>query len=560
MTEVKTINVANEVALTLKACGVESFFMLTGGDQPLWIALRDAGIKMVVARSEPAAVYMADGYARAGNRAGVTYGQAGPGAANVAAALADSLWAQSPVVALTGATATNAVYASEYQAFDQHAMFAPVTKWNGAAGDTGQVARLVRHAVQTAMTGTPGPTHLDVPKDFFGKPGGASDHVRASALPKPALAPAVQSNDVTSALERLTRAECPAILIGEGARIGNAGEAIAAFSTRSGIPILATMGGKPAVISDHPNFCGIVGRYSSVTANRLLAKVDCALAIGTRLGGLSTNGYTLPSVNAQIIQVDPDPAAFANPYFPAQCVQADATVFLDALSREAKPAREVSSWLQQCRREVAEWNSRFEERIVSDRDAPVLTPFTVLASLRRYASDITVVADTGYMAAWTGVLFPITRYNRFFRAIGSLGWALPAALGVQLARPEKVVCITGDGGVGYHLADIETAVRYKLPVVVLVLNNNGLAFEYHEQKYRWNGNVVPEANDFGAADYAAVARALGADGRNVATREELDAALAAALSSDRPCVIDIAIDREAFPPVTNFDAVLERKL
>lgn len=109
MTEVKTINVANEVALTLKACGVESFFMLTGGDQPLWIALRDAGIKMVVARSEPAAVYMADGYARAGNRAGVTYGQAGPGAANVAAALADSLWAQSPVVALTGATATNAV-------------------------------------------------------------------------------------------------------------------------------------------------------------------------------------------------------------------------------------------------------------------------------------------------------------------------------------------------------------------------------------------------------------------------------------------------------------------
>ncbi|MDO8877965.1 MAG: thiamine pyrophosphate-binding protein [Pseudolabrys sp.] len=560
MKQDKPINVANEIAHTLKSCGVEQFFMLTGGDQPLWIALRDAGIKMIVARSEPGAVYMADGYARAGNRVAVTYGQAGPGAANVAAALADSLWAQSPVMALTGATATNAVYANEYQALDQFAMFAPVTKWNGRAEDAGQVARLVRHAVQTAVTGTPGPTHLDVPKDFFGRPAARSNDTRATALPKTRLTPPVDVADIGDAIASLTRAERPVILVGEGARLGQAGDAIAALSTRAGIPIMATMGGKPAVLSNHPNFCGIVGRYSSVTANRLLGEVDCVLAIGSRLGGLATNGYKLPSMKAHVIQVDSDPAAFANPYFPAQCVQADAAAFVDALAGDVPAATKPSSWLAQCRREVAEWNARFEERVASDRASPVLTPFTVLASLSRYASDVTVVADTGYMAAWTGVLFPIERYDRFFRAVGSLGWALPASLGVQLARPEKVVCITGDGGVGYHLADIETAVRYKIPVVVLVLNNDGLAFEYHEQKYRWNGNVVAEANDFGKADYAAVARALGADGHRVTTREELDVALAAAMKSDRPCVLDIAIDREAFPPVTNFEAVLERKL
>lgn len=164
------------------------------------------------------------------------------------------------------------------------------------------------------------------------------------------------------------------------------------------------------------------------------------------------------------------------------------------------------------------------------------------------------------MAAWTGVLYPIARYDSFFRAIGSLGWALPASLGVQMARQEKVVCITGDGGIGYHLADIETAVRYQLPVVILVMNNSALAFEYHEQKYRWNGNVVAEANDFGKIDFAMAATALGAQGAKVNNREELSAALARAMKSSIPFVIDVTIDKEAFPPVTNFDAVMERRL
>lgn len=560
MKQDKPINVSNEIAQTLKSSGIENFFMLTGGDQPLWIALRDAKIKMIVARSEPGAVYMADGYARAGNRVGVTYGQAGPGAANVAAAMADSLWAQSPVVALTGATATNAVYANEYQALDQFAMFAPVTKWNGAAEDPGQAARLVRHAVQTAVAGTPGPTHLDIPKDFFGHPADPSQPVPATTLPKARLTTSVDARDIDDALDSLTKSKRPVILVGEGVRLGGAGDTVAALSTRLGIPIVATMGGKPAVLSEHANFCGIVGRYSSVIANGVLGEADCVLALGSRLGGLATNGYKLPSRKADIIQVDSDPSAFVNPYFPLHCVQADVGAFVDGLARQALAVATPSSWLTQCRRVAAEWAARVQERVAAERDAPVLTPYTVLACLRRYAMDMTLVADTGYMAAWTGVLFPVERYGRFFRAIGSLGWALPASLGVQLARPEKVICVTGDGGAGYHLADIETAVRYKIPVIVLVLNNDGLAFEYHEQKYRWNGNVVAEANDFGKADYAAVARALGADGHRVTTREQLDAALAAAMKSDRPCVLDVAIDREAFPPVTNFEAVLERKL
>src|SRR4030042_3296982 len=163
-------NVANDVAEVLKSCNVQNFFMLTGGDQPLWIALRKHGIRMVVAHSEPSAVYMADGFARASGRPAVTYGQAGPGAANVAAALADAFWAQSPVMALTSANASSVMHVNEYQSLDQYTMFAPVTRWNGRAANPVQVPSLVRQALQLTVAGTPGPTHLDIPKDYFGLP------------------------------------------------------------------------------------------------------------------------------------------------------------------------------------------------------------------------------------------------------------------------------------------------------------------------------------------------------------------------------------------------------
>lgn len=559
MTQTSNTLLADELALTFRSCGVENFFMLTGGDQPLWIALRDHGIRMVVGRSEASAVYMADGYARASRKVGVTYGQAGPGAANVAAALADAMWAQSPVMALTGATASNAVFANEYQALDQFSMFTPVTKWNGAAGTPQDASRLLRHAIQVALTDSKGPTHLDIPKDFFGRTVERGLHGNAP-LNIVQQTPVLDERAVEDALVRLSHAQRPAILVGEGVRFGDAGSALAELSEKAGLPIMATMGGKPAVLSAHPNFCGIVGRYSSVEANRLLAQADCVIVVGSRLGGLATNGYAIPSPKAGIIQIDTDATAFANPYFPAIRIHADAGAALDAFARSIKPATVWSEWLSLCRGKARAWAERLEARLVADASAPALTPFAVLAELRSHASEIALVADTGYMAAWTGVVFPIERYDSFFRAVGSLGWALPAALGVQMARKEKTVCVIGDGGVGYHLADVETAVRYKLPALILILNNSALAFEYHEQKYRWNGNVVAEANDFTEVDYAAAARALGAEGHRVETRDQLKKALAAGMASDRPCVLDIVIDREAFPPVTNFDAVLERDL
>ena len=558
-----TQNVATDIATALKDAAVENFFLLTGGDQPLWIALRDAGIRMVVARSEASAVYMADGYARASGRVAPAYGQAGPGAANIAAALADSVWAQSPVFALTGATATQAVHMNEYQDINQHVIFGPVTKWNGAVATPETAGSLVSQALQIAATPTCGPTHLDVPKNFFAMPGAAQTSNASGRRTPTAVNKATPlETDLASALELLSNAERPVLFVGEGVRLAGAWTELALLSDLAGIPIVATAGGKPAILASHPNFSGIVGRYSSVTANSLVAEADCVLALGTRLGGLATNGYTLPNRRATVIQVDHDPLALINTYAPSLGICADVKVFLTDLVALAKQrnVKAAPDWLKRCRTDAGEWTARHREQLAAVSGNAALSPLSVLDELSRYSKEITLVADTGYMAAWTGVLYPITRYDSFFRAVGSLGWALPASLGVQMARKEKVVCITGDGGAGYHLTDIETAVRYKLPVVIIVMNNSALAFEYHEQKYRWNGNVVAEANDFGRVDFAAAGVALGARGARVSNREEFATALAMAMKASDPFIIDVVIDKEAFPPVTNFDAVMERSL
>jgi len=201
-----------------------------------------------------------------------------------------------------------------------------------------------------------------------------------------------------------------------------------------------------------------------------------------------------------------------------------------------------------------------QRAIAESANAAALSPIEIMHLLGKYSREITVVADTGSMAAWTGVLYPTLRSGSYFRAIGSLGWALPASLGVQLARSEKVVCVIGDGGAGYHIADIETAVRLSIPLVIVILNNSGLIFEYHLQKYRFEGNVVPEANDLSEVDYSAVAKALGAESARIMTSADFDKAFAKALETDKPTILDVVIDREAIPPVTNFEDVMERKI
>jgi acetolactate synthase I/II/III large subunit len=195
-------------------------------------------------------------------------------------------------------------------------------------------------------------------------------------------------------------------------------------------------------------------------------------------------------------------------------------------------------------------------------DGGPMRPESIMAVLQdQMANDAILVADTGYSAAWAGALAETRSAGRnFMRADGSLGWAFPGALGAQMAAPDKqVICITGDGGFGYHLSDIETAIRHNLPVVVIILNNQTLAFEEHVQNLLY-GKVVPEVNEFVDINYGQIARSFGANGFRVNNADDFDRALAVGLQRSGPTIIDAVIDREAIAPVTRYDRVRIREL
>jgi acetolactate synthase-1/2/3 large subunit len=543
---------------------------MTGRDNALWIALESVGIRQVLARSEGAAVYMADAYARLLGRPSFVYGAYGPGAANVAGGLAEPFWSSSPVVALVSAMRRTERFRKEYQELDQVPIFSPVTKWGAEASDSAHVPRLLREAVRRALSGTPGPVYLGIPGDIFEEEIAGYTEPAVAEMPAhlPLTRPAPSAKDSEEVVEALANATKPIILAGTGVHQSGAYESLRKVAERLELPVATSSGGKGVIADTHELAVGTVGRYSRKYANAAVRDADVILAVGTQLGGLVTDSYRLISPSAHLIHVTLDPEVIGLNFPARHGLVADARAFLDAVldasdRLDARPSATRSAYLATLHEQRRAWREKSTELASQDgNDGRPMRPEAVMAEInRQIADDAIVVADTGYSAAWAGTLTDVKVAGRhFLRADGSLGWALPAALGTQLAAPDKqVVCITGDGGMGYHIADIETALRHELPVVVVVLNNGTLAFEAHVQTLLY-GHLVAQVDDFCDVDYGKVARAFGANGVRTLNREEFRNAFAAALERRKPTVIDAVIDREAIAPVTRYDKVRDREL
>lgn len=557
-------SVAEVLAKTLTSYGTDLFFCVTGGDQALWLALRDEGIRVVNCRSEMAATYMADGYARISGRPGFVYGQYGPGVANVVAALADPYWGLSPVVSLTSSMRTPSRDRFEYQELDQLGLHGPVTLWNKGVSVPARAAAMLRAAIRVATGQVPGPVHLEIPADMlnadagnaqaYAEPGAGKVGERRIPPPPGAMREVVQ---------RLLTAERPVLLAGSGVMLAGAWEEFSSFADALSVPVVTSMGGKGAISEDSDLAVGLIGRYSRKVANDVVAEADCILAIGSRLGGLVTDAWQVLPQEAAILHIDADPTMLGHNYREELSVLADAKLALqEGLAAAGELGhRPRTAWARSVAERVQHWRGEVA-RYEGDEPADGIHPARVMSALRSALSpDDIVVADTGYMAAWTGALFPVHAGRNFIRAAGSLGWAYPAALGAALAAPgRRTVAVIGDGGIGYHIGEIETAIRAKIPVVAVVLNNGALAFEYHAQRYLWGGRVIPEVNDFHDVDYAAVARAYGAHGSRVTDPAKLPGVLKEALELNVPTVIDVVVSKEAMAPVRNFERVMARSV
>lgn len=559
---------AEAVAEELRALGVEHFFLMTGRDNKLWIALEALGIQHVLARSEASAVYMADAYARIRNQPTFVYGAYGPGAANVAGALAEAFWSGSPVVALTSAMRRTEKYRLEYQELDQPPLFQSVTKWGVEATLPSHTPRLVREAARQAAGGAPGPVYLGIPNDILEAevPGYLAPADAPVCVPLHRPAPTGPQADAIVAA--LVAAERPLILAGNGIHRSEAYDALRAVAERFGIAVATSNSGKGSIAEDHELAIGSVGRYSRKYANQAMRNADLILAVGTALGGMVTDSYKLIDPSTRIVHVTIDPTVVGRNFPTELAVPADARAFLEALLEAADRAGVVASPTARAHAadlsaQRAAWRDvRADLARADGMDGSAMRPEALLGVLeRRLADDAIVVADTGYSSAWGGALVETRTAGRtFIRADGSLGWAFPAGLGAQLAAPTRqVVTIIGDGGFGYHIGDIETAIRLGLPTITIILDNQTLAFEEHVQDLLY-GKVVPSVNSFHDVDYGAIASAFGANGFRVTDVEGFERALAVGLERRAPTIIDAVIDRSAIAPVTRYDRVRIREL
>ncbi len=554
MSEQRTVNGAQWLAQALAGTGTTHVFFVESVMRRTLLELEDLGVTRVLAHSEKAAAYMADGYARISARPGVCMAQS-VGAANLAAGLQDAWLGRSPVIALTGRKEPSFQHRNSYQEIPHAPLFAAVTKFSAPVDSTAELPRLFRHAWRAALSDTPRPTHLD----FCGLQGDVIELgetceptvVDPEARRIPAHRPIADARDIERAAAALRAASRVAIVAGDGALASQAGPEVLALAEALAAPVATTLGARALIPSRHPLAAGVPGSYSAPPANRIVHGADLVLYIGCDTGDQVTLNWTVPSQATSIVQIDADPLDIARSYPNTIGVVGDPKATAARLAEAiGRPTRD-RGFAEEAARIVADWRASMAPLAGDDRE-PIRVERLCAEITRALPADGILVADTGYSGIWTGTMIDFNGSGQtYLRAAGSLGWSFPAALGAKCAAPGRaVVCFTGDGGFYYHLAELESARRCGIAAVIVVKNNSGFGQNLTGVR-RIAGNRPGRGEAlvrFGPTDFTAVARSFGVRGLRVESPAELAPALAAALGAGEPVVVDVVTDLEPRAP------------
>jgi acetolactate synthase-1/2/3 large subunit len=518
---------------------------------------RRTDIKRLHVHGEKAAAYMADGYARASGKPGICGAQV-IGALNLAAGLRDAWLAHSPVIAITGGRDPKTKFRKVYQEVDDVPAFEPVTKFNATVDDVARLPDMIRQAFRTAVTGCPGPVHLQ----FRGNEGQLdADEAEMEPLCEPqyarvpAFRPAPEASSVQAALKILQDAARPVIVAGGGVRASGAAAELVALAEALQIPVATSLNGKDSIPGNHSLSVGVVGTYSRESANRVVNAADLVCFIGTETGGMTTHFWAVPKIGTPAIQIDIDPEALGRNYPLAACVNGDAKVTLAMMLKLADrgSSGKRKAWIGESQQLCAEWRHKYKSALESD-DVPI-RPERLCHDLSRHVpDDAIVVVDTGHAGMWMGGMFDLSSPRQsYIRSAGHLGWAFPAGLGAKCACPERpVVTFTGDAGFWYHIAEVETAARWNINAVTVVNNNGGGNQSKRGFDRVYGGTQTDKAREmwtFSKMNFARLAEDMGALGIRVEHPSAFPSALAQALAANRPAVIDVVTNIEALAPL-----------
>ena len=548
---------AQILAEMLEGYGVRHVFMVPAVLRRTFAEIeRRTKIQSVLTHGEKAAAYMADGYARACGRPGVCGAQV-IGALNLAAGLRDAYLAHSPVIAFTGGRDPHTKFRQVYQEVDDVPVFEAVTKLNATVDAVERFPDMVRQAFRVAVSGTPGPVHLQ----FRGNEGQIDvEEAEMEPLVEPQFAsvppfrPAPPLADVKAALALIEAAERPVIVAGGGVRSSGAGAELVHLAEKLGVPVATSLNGKDTIPGTHPLCVGVVGTYSRESANRVVNAADLACFIGTTAGGMTTHFWAVPKIGVPAIQIDLDPEALGRnyPLRAAICGDAKATLEIMLTQADTAGAARRAPWIAKAQALCREWRDKYRAQLESD--AVPIRPERICHELTQHVpGDAIVVVDTGHAGMWMGGMYDLRATTQsYLRSAGHLGWAFPASLGAKAACPDRpVVCFTGDAGLWYHLGEIETAVRRRLSTITIVNNNNSGNQSKRGFDRAYGGQQTERARElwsFIDVDLARVAADIGAVGLRVEKPSEFAPALRKALTADRPVVIDVVTDVEALAP------------
>ena len=548
---------ARIIAELIHGHGVSHVFFVPAVLRDGLAELGSLGVRSVSAHGEKAAAYMADGYARALGRPGICMSQT-VGAANIAAGLKDAYLSCSPVIAFTGGTSPETRYRQVYQEIRDFDMFGPVTKWNAEVESPDRLSDVVAQAFRVATTGAPGPVHVELRGHTGQLAVGTSDADKPFALSVdrrfgevPPFRPVAEPTLIRDALQALATAERPIILAGGGVMWSRAEAELVELAEKLSIPVATSLHAKAAIAESNPLNVGVCGTYSRACANRVVAEADLVFFIGSQTGSMLTTNWHVPAAGTRVVHLDIDPAQLGRHYPTEVPLNGDARATLRQMLAEAS-GRSNPRWIDRVRVLVQQWRDEVEEML--ELNTGPIRPERIVSEIGSVLpTDGAAVVDTLQASVWSGSFMPLKGASqRFIRCAGSLGWGFPASVGAKCALGSRpVVCFTGDGGFYYHLAELETAARYEIPVVVVVNNNGAYGADRRSEPNPYRRDDSREADlswKFGQHNFAQIAKELGCDGVRVERPTDLGSALQNALASGKPVVLDVLTDPTASHP------------
>ena len=497
-------------------------------------------IRWVVTRHEQGAAYLADGYARASGRPAAVLTVPGPGLTNTLTALGQAYSDSWPILLLTvGHEAALRDKEPFHGLREPLAMTRPVTAWNHRVGSVGEIPEAIAEATRRFRSGRPRPIHLEIPQDVLR----ASDEVtcRAAEAPAPTRAP---DSDVAEAARMLAGARRPAIFAGGGVILAEAGPALRRLAEMLQAPVLVTAQGKGAIPDDHPLALGD-GWDRRTAAAQVFPDVDCLLAVGTRFDQLTTRRWTMP-VPRTLIHADIDPAVIGQHYPATLELIGDARAVLEQLA-DALAAMGF-------RPPDGTWCDPTKVRASRRESLVELAPLAVAALdplARALPRNAITAHDLNFVSYWAASALPVYEPRTFLNpfGFGTLGFALPAALGAKLACPDRpVVALAGDGGFLYTVHELATAAALRLGVVILLFNDNAWGAIKMEQRENFGGREV--GVDLGNPDFVRLAQAFHVRARRLPGPDALEVAVREAFAADGPTLLEVPIPTHAPPWLT----------